>query len=94
MAGNGLENPRGWWYSMVIQLMTILGPLKVFHGHPDGCPECGIQHKCRHSGLPWPTLAYTGLQWPIVAPPPGPLLLAKTDRSSPPLYTMHYLTTF
>ena len=67
MAGNGLENPRGWWYSMVIQLMTILGPLKVFHGHPDGCPEYGIQHKCRHSGLPWPTLAYTGLQWPTVA---------------------------
>ena len=86
---------------MVIHLMAILGPLEGFPWssrwlsrvwNPAQVPP--QWPSMAYTGLHWPTVAYGGLQWLIVAPPPGPHLLAKTDRSSPPLYTMHYLTTF
>ena len=67
-------------YSMVIQLKTILGP-------PEGFPRSSRWLPRVRNPAQVPP------QWPTVAPPPGPHLLAKTDRSSPPLYTMHYLTT-
>ena len=74
---------------MVIHLMAILGPLEGFPWS-----SRWLSRVWNPAQVPpqWPTVAYSGL--PTVAPPPGPHLLAKTDRSSPPLYTMHYLTTF
>ena len=67
-----------WW--------PFLGLLEVFHGHPGWIVDSWIVvDSCPEYGI------HTGAAG---GPTPWAAPTAKTDRSSPPLYTKHFLTLF